>query len=306
MRKLMTIGAIVALLVVLLSTAALAKNIRGTNGPDVLKGTNKADTIRALKGADRVFGKDGRDVLRGNRGTDEVRGGDGNDRVYGGLGNDTIYGGLGEDRIYGDSGNDRIFAKDGAKDFIYCGPGKDRVVKDRKDKVKKCEIVNGKGNNPPPPPEDPDRDEDGVDNADDNCPGVANSEQDDLDNDGKGNACDGDIDGDGVNNGPDDFPYDKDKTNAGGLQPGDDKDGDGVNNGTDNCVNEPNPDQTNTDKDFKKFMPGAPSANPPVPATGTPGVVQDGDNLGDACDPDDDNDGAADANDAQKNNPQVK
>jgi len=296
----MTMSVLVALLVALLATAALAKNVRGTNGADVLYGTDKADTIRAFKGADKVFGRDGADVLRGNRGADLVHGGDGADKVYGGHG---------EDKLYGDFDNDRIYARDGTKDFVYCGAGFDRAFVDAKDVVRGCEFVNGKRVNPPPPPpppEDPDRDEDGVPDDEDNCPGVANSEQDDLDNDGKGNACDGDIDGDGVGNGPDDFPYDPDKTNAGGSQPGDDKDGDGVANRDDNCVNDANPDQTNTDKNFKKFVLDTDPNTEGNQSTGTPGVVADGDNLGDACDPDDDNDGVTDANDSQKNNPQVK
>ena|SRR5215218_8009296 len=50
MQRLMTTGTLVVLLVALLATGALAKNIRGTNGQDVLHGTNKGDTVRALKG----------------------------------------------------------------------------------------------------------------------------------------------------------------------------------------------------------------------------------------------------------------
>ena len=48
MRKLMLMGALVALLMALVATEALAKNVRGTNGSDVLRGTHKADTIRGL------------------------------------------------------------------------------------------------------------------------------------------------------------------------------------------------------------------------------------------------------------------
>lgn len=51
-----------------------------------------------------------------------------------------------------------------------------------------------------------DRDNDGIEDALDNCPGVANFRQEDLDGDGLGNACDLDWDGDGVANVADDCP----------------------------------------------------------------------------------------------------
>lgn len=54
----------------------------------------------------------------------------------------------------------------------------------------------------------PDADADGVDDNVDNCPAVSNASQADYDQDGVGDACDPDIDGDGVANGPDAFPYD--------------------------------------------------------------------------------------------------
>jgi Domain of unknown function (DUF4394)/Thrombospondin type 3 repeat len=43
-----------------------------------------------------------------------------------------------------------------------------------------------------------DRDRDGVPDQVDNCAGLANTDQDDLDGDGQGDACDTDVDGDGV------------------------------------------------------------------------------------------------------------
>ncbi len=53
-----------------------------------------------------------------------------------------------------------------------------------------------------------DFDGDGLDSANDNCPGVANQAQDDVDGDGKGDVCDDDNDNDGVPDADDAFPLD--------------------------------------------------------------------------------------------------
>lgn len=63
-----------------------------------------------------------------------------------------------------------------------------------------------------------------------------------------------------------------------------DADGDGVPNASDNCPNTANADQRNTD-------------HAPLVTAGAPNdvTVANGDTLGDACDPDDDNDGIPDS-----------
>lgn len=117
-----------------------------------------------------------------------------------------------------------------------------------------------------------DSDDDGVFDRNDNCPGIANETQEDVDGDGAGDACDDDIDGDGVENEVDLCPRNSDPLqtdqDADGLGNAcdDDVDGDGVLNADDSCVFEPNPNQTDLDRD----------------------------GIADACDDDRDNDGLND------------
>jgi hypothetical protein len=87
--------------------------ISGTSDPDLLVGTSH------------------RDVICGFGGGDVVRAGAGNDLIYAGSGNDVIYPGRGRDVVYGQSGSDTFFAVDGARDFLYGGPGSDRARIDR-------------------------------------------------------------------------------------------------------------------------------------------------------------------------------
>jgi hypothetical protein len=44
-------------------------------------------------------------------------------------------------RFSGGPGRDRILAKDGTRESVDCGPGRDTVVADRKDRLRRCERV---------------------------------------------------------------------------------------------------------------------------------------------------------------------
>jgi hypothetical protein len=120
----------------------------------------------------------------------------------------------------------------------------------------------------------PDQDTDTRPDMFDNCPGVSNTSQVDTDDDGIGDACDGDLDNDGVGNGSDNCntsynpnQADSDRDGVGDACDGD-RDGDGRPNGSDSC-----PD-----------LAGATSNGCPVVATGPVDSDGDGiDNPSDGC-----------------------
>lgn len=112
---------------------------------NVIKGTKKVDRLRGTAGSDRMTGLGRNDVLRGLGGSDCLDGGNGNDRVLGGTGNDKLVGGKGRDVLLGAAGKDTIRSRDGVRDIVKCGAGKDRVIADRKDRIAKdCERVSKK------------------------------------------------------------------------------------------------------------------------------------------------------------------
>ncbi len=116
--------------------------IRGSKGRDQLTGTSGSERILGLGGGDRIKARGGDDCVNGGGGSDRINGGAGADDIRGRDGNDRINGGSGRDRIGGGRGNDVIRVDDGKRDVVTCGPGKDKVFADERDKIAKgCDRV---------------------------------------------------------------------------------------------------------------------------------------------------------------------
>lgn len=148
-----------------------------------------------------------------------------------------------------------------------------------------------------------DIDADGIDDLEDNCPMVHNSDQSDLDGDGHGDRCDacstraddgatacppaGDMDGDGVPDKEDNCPLvpnadqrDSDRDGRGDVCDGvvRDTDADGVPDDSDNCPMTSNSRQEDIDADgVGDACDNCSSHNPAQ-------TDFDGDGIGDACD----------------------
>lgn len=109
----------------------------------IFNGTSRGETIVGSPFADRIEGLRGDDRLFGGGGGDYVGGGPGADRIVGGPGGDTIDGGWQRDVLLGGAGDDSIAAKDGFKDAVDCGDGRDTVYVDRFDVLRNCEVRRG-------------------------------------------------------------------------------------------------------------------------------------------------------------------
>lgn len=121
----------------------------GTPRPDRLNGTARRDTLVGLQGADRLRGRGASDCIAGSAGPDRIWGNAGNDVILGDdqaplalgkPGGDRIVPGGGRDYVDAGGGNDLIISRDGRPDTVDCGPGRDRVVADRADRLSGCEI----------------------------------------------------------------------------------------------------------------------------------------------------------------------
>jgi Ca2+-binding RTX toxin-like protein len=112
----------------------------GLGGNDLLDGGPGDDNLDGAKGRDKLRGQNGDDVLTGGDGNDILIGGPGKDKLSGGKGNDTLVGNSGKDSLVGGPGNDTINSRDGVKELVKCGPGKDKVRADKKDRLSGCEV----------------------------------------------------------------------------------------------------------------------------------------------------------------------
>ena len=118
---------------------ACANRQVGTEGRDTLRGTSAGDRLLGGAGNDKLLGRGGRDCLSGGAGNDRVSGGAGNDRLSGGAGNDTLSGGGGRNRYSAGPGRDVVNARNGRRELVDCGPGRDRATLDRTDRPRRCE-----------------------------------------------------------------------------------------------------------------------------------------------------------------------
>jgi RTX calcium-binding nonapeptide repeat (4 copies)/PA domain/LVIVD repeat len=110
-------------------------SLRGREGRDCIRGDAGRDRMSGHGHADRLLGNGGRDRVAGNAGRDRLFGNKGNDRLLGGGGRDRMRGGPGRNVYSGGAGADRVFARNGKRDRVRCGKGRDRVVADQNDRV---------------------------------------------------------------------------------------------------------------------------------------------------------------------------
>ena len=116
--------------------------LNGAGGNDLFFGGGGNDRLTGGSGNDRMFGDSGKDRFSGGTGNDRFSGGAGDDVIDGGSGDDLLSGNGGHDTIRAGGGNDTIKVRDGDRDRVFCGAGKDSVRADREDRVARdCEHV---------------------------------------------------------------------------------------------------------------------------------------------------------------------
>ena len=111
--------------------------LSGSPAGDRIVGRDDQDLISGLAGDDCLYGEAGSDEIYGGDGNDKLNGASGNDRLHGGDGNDKLIGGRGRNRYDGGPGDDRIYARNGRSEIVECGPGRDTVKVDLKDRLRR-------------------------------------------------------------------------------------------------------------------------------------------------------------------------
>jgi len=114
---------------------------RATEAQAANDATSFSNTVRVRRGTcvNRLTGGASADTLRGTTRGDRLSGAGGADTILGRAGNDCLAGGRGRDTISAGPGNDVVDARDGQVDRVDCGPGRDTVRADRRDRVRGCE-----------------------------------------------------------------------------------------------------------------------------------------------------------------------
>jgi hypothetical protein len=146
MRRTVLLLAAMAVALLVVSGVALAvvkdcpRDCVGTNNPDRLIGSVNPQEMEGLRGGDSISGYRGEDIVDGDAGPDALYGGLGDDKVFGNAGNDYTEGDFGHDHIRTGTGADKVAARDGFRDYIFCGQGnRDLVYRDSFDHTQGCE-----------------------------------------------------------------------------------------------------------------------------------------------------------------------
>jgi Tol biopolymer transport system component len=118
-----------------LGARAYRCSILGSDASEPLRGTRGRDVICSLGGNDSVRAGRGPDSITAGFGDDRVSAGRGRDAVNGQRGKDILNPGAGRDKVWGGGEDDYVVVLDGNRDVVDCGPGSDRVLADRRDRI---------------------------------------------------------------------------------------------------------------------------------------------------------------------------
>lgn len=131
MKRATLLTVVMALVVALSASAAMAAVLEGNNQDNTIRGTADDDIIYGNGGDDELFGGDGDDRVFGGDGNDYLSGSFGVDFLRGNDGNDTILGGPQADRAEGSTGTDSLsLAGDGGNDEAFCGEDSSNTDRD--------------------------------------------------------------------------------------------------------------------------------------------------------------------------------